>query len=75
MSELRLSSLHTKQGVWDTAIQQSIDLTEKLTFKYSIFLLVLWKRALQGTLRVIAFASALEGADFDAMLFSSAGLI
>lgn len=31
--------------------------------------------ALQGTLRVIAFASALDGADFDAMLFSSAGLI
>lgn len=52
-----------------------IDLTEKLTFKYSISVLVLWIGALRGTLRVIAFASASEGADFDAMLFSSAGLI
>lgn len=40
-----------------------------------MFLLVLWLRTLGGTLRVIAFASALEGTDFDAMLFSSAGLI
>lgn len=70
---------------WVTSIQSresgtqpykySIDLTKKLTFKYPTFLLVLRRRTLQGTLRVIAFASALEGADFDAMLFSSAGLI
>jgi hypothetical protein len=47
----------------------------KLTFKYCIFLLVLWIGALQGTLRVIAFASALEGADFETKLFLPAGLI
>lgn len=55
--------------------KQTIDLTENLTFNYSSFVSELWIRALQGTLRVIAFASALEGTDFDAMLFSSAGLI
>lgn len=52
-----------------------IDLTEKSTFKYPISVLVLWIGALRGPLRVIAFASASVGADFDAVLFSSAGLI
>ena len=74
LSEQGLGRFHPKQEVWNTAIQ-SADLTEELTFKYPIFLLVLWMGVLGGTLRVIAFASALEGAGFDAVLFSSAGLI